>query len=84
MKAIVFTEYGSLDVLKLKEVPKPTPSDDQVLVQVHASSINFANLAHVRGEPFISRLFSGLRGPKDNIPGGDLAGRVEAVGRNVT
>ena len=84
MKAIVFTKYGSLDALKLDEVPKPIPGDDQVLVQVHASSVNFANLAHVRGEPFISRLFSGLREPKNKIPGGDIAGRVEAVGRNVT
>ena len=84
MKAIVFTKYGSLDALKLDEVSKPIPGDDQVLVQVHASSVNFANLAHVRGEPFISRLFSGLREPKNKIPGGDIAGRVEAVGRNVT
>jgi NADPH:quinone reductase-like Zn-dependent oxidoreductase len=82
MKAIVITKYGSLDVLQFQEVQKPTPSDDQVLVKVHASSVNFNNLAHVRGEPFISRLFSGLLEPKDKIPGGDLAGRVEAVGRN--
>jgi NADPH:quinone reductase-like Zn-dependent oxidoreductase len=84
VKAMVFTEYGSPDGLRLEEVPKPTPGDDQVLVQVHASSVNFANLAHVRGDPFISRLWSGLREPKHKIPGGDLAGRVEAVGRNVT
>jgi len=84
MKAIVFTKYGSLDVLKLQEVQKPTPSDDQVLVQVHASSVNFANLAHVRGQPFVARLWSGFLKPKHKIPGGDIAGRVETVGKNVT
>ncbi len=84
MKAIVFTKYGSLDVLKLQEVQKPTPSDDQVLVQVHASCVNFANLAHVRGEPFVARLWSGFLKPKHPIPGGDIAGRVERVGKNVT
>jgi len=82
VKAIVFTKYGSLDVLRLEEVPKPTPSDDQVLVKVHASSVNYANLAHVRGEPFIARLWSGFLEPKHKIPGGDIAGWVEAVGRN--
>jgi NADPH:quinone reductase-like Zn-dependent oxidoreductase len=84
MKAIVFTKYGSLDVLKLQEVQKPTPSDDQVLVQVHASAVNFANLAHVRGQPFVARLWSGFLKPKHPIPGGDIAGRVETVGKNVT
>jgi NADPH:quinone reductase-like Zn-dependent oxidoreductase len=84
MQAIVFTKYGSLDFLKLKEVQKPTANDDQVLVKVHASSVNFANLAHVRGEPFVARVWSGLLNPKHEIPGGDIAGRVEAVGRNVT
>jgi NADPH:quinone reductase-like Zn-dependent oxidoreductase len=84
LKAIVFTEYGSLDALKLVEVPKPVPGDREVLVQVHASSVTFGNLAHVRGEPFVSRLWSGLREPKHKIPGGDLAGQVEAVGKDVT
>ena len=84
MKAVVITKYGSPDFVKLEEVPKPTPGDEEVLVQVHASSVNFNNLAHVRGEPVISRLWSGLLEPKDRIPGGDVSGRVEAVGRNVT
>jgi NADPH:quinone reductase-like Zn-dependent oxidoreductase len=83
MKAIVFTKYGSPDVLQLEEVPKPTPGDDQVLVQVHASSVTYGNLAHVKGEPFVARLWTGFREPKDRIPGSDLAGRVEAIGRNV-
>jgi NADPH:quinone reductase-like Zn-dependent oxidoreductase len=83
MKAIVYHKYGSLDVLKLEEIQKPTPSDDEVLVEVHASSVNYANLALVKGKPFIARFWSGLLAPKDKIPGGDIAGRVEAVGRNV-
>ena len=84
MKAMVFTKYGSLDGLKPAEVPKPILTDDGVLVKVCASSVNFANVAHVRGEPFVSRIWSGLREPKNQIPGGDVAGRVEAVGPDVT
>jgi len=84
MKAIVITKYGSPDVLKLEEVPKPTPSDDEVLVEVHAASVNYSNSAFVRGKPFIVRLMgSGLLKPKHKILGSDIAGRVEAVGRNV-
>ena len=82
MKAIVYTEYGPPDVLQLKEVEKPTPKDGQVLIRVHASSVNFNNIANVKGKPFIARTFSGLVRPKYKIPGGDIAGRVEAVGRN--
>jgi NADPH:quinone reductase-like Zn-dependent oxidoreductase len=84
MKAIVCTKYGSLDVLSFEEAQKPTPGDDEVLVKVHASSVNYGNVALVKGEPFMSRLWSGLSKPKDPIPGGDVAGRVEAVGKNVT
>jgi NADPH:quinone reductase-like Zn-dependent oxidoreductase len=85
MKAIVCTEYGPPDLLKLKEVEKPTPGDDQVLVQVHAASVTYSILMLVRGEPFVGRLMGmGLLKPKDRIPGADIAGRVEAVGRNVT
>jgi NADPH:quinone reductase-like Zn-dependent oxidoreductase len=83
MKAMVFMEYGPPDVLQLQEVEKPTPTDDQVLVKVHAASIVWADLAFVKGQPFVSRLSSGLRKPKHTIPGMDVAGRVEAVGGNV-
>ncbi len=84
MKAIVYTKYGSLDVLKLEEIQKPTPGDDEVLVKVHASSVNYNNPAQVRGKPFLARLMGfGLLKPMYTIPGGDIAGRVEAVGRNV-
>jgi NADPH:quinone reductase-like Zn-dependent oxidoreductase len=84
MKAIVYTKYGSPDdVLELREVEKPTPEDDEVLVKVHAASVNYSEWAFVRGKPFVARLWSGLLKPKNKIPGADVAGRVEAVGRNV-
>ena len=83
MKAIVYTEYGSPDVLQLKEVEKPAPKDDEVLVKVHAASVTVGDLIFVRGDPFLVRLGSGLLKPKHKIPGADMAGRVEAVGRNV-
>jgi NADPH:quinone reductase-like Zn-dependent oxidoreductase len=83
MKAIVYTKYGPPDVLKLEEIQKPTPSDDEVLVEVHAASVNAADYHIMRADPFIMRLFYGLLKPKHKIPGGDIAGRVEAVGRNV-
>jgi NADPH:quinone reductase-like Zn-dependent oxidoreductase len=83
MKAIVYTKYGLPDVLELKEVDKPTPSDDEVLVKVHAASVNHTDWYLVTGEPFVVRLWSGLLKPKNKIPGGDIAGRVEAIGVNV-
>ncbi|UCG56609.1 MAG: NAD(P)-dependent alcohol dehydrogenase, partial [Phycisphaerales bacterium] len=79
MKAIVYTEYGPPDVLRLEEIEKPTPSDNEVLVKVHATSIVYSDLAFVRGKPFLVRLVSGLLKPK-NILGADIAGQVEAVG----
>ena len=84
MKAIVYTKYGSPDVLKLKEVEKPTPKDDEVLVEVHAASANPADWHLMRGEPFLARLANGLLKPKNPRLGADIAGRVEAVGGNVT
>jgi len=84
MKAIVYTEYGPPDVLKLEEVPKPAPSDDEVLVKVHAAAVNYGDWAFLRGNPFVVRLMSGgLLKPKYTILGADIAGRVEAVGGNV-
>ena len=82
MKAIVSERYG-LDVLELREVEKPVIEDHQVLVRVHASSVNPAEWYRVTG-PFFVRLFGGgLRKPKSAAVGGDLAGRVEAVGKDV-
>ncbi len=84
MKAIVYEKYGSPEVLQLKEVEKPTPKDDEALVKVHAAAINSGNMASVSGKPFLSRMSSGLLRPKHLNPGSDVAGRVEAVGKNVT
>ena len=84
MKAIVYHKYGSPDVLNLEEVPKPTLKDDEVLVKVHATSVNSSHWELLRGKPFANRLAFGLLKPKNiNILGCDIAGRVEAVGRNV-
>lgn len=84
MKAIVFTEYGSPDVLQLKEIEKPTPKDNEVLVKIQAASANPADWHIMRGEPFLARLTNGLRKPNNPRLGADLAGRVEAIGKNIT
>ncbi|MEO8315811.1 MAG: NAD(P)-dependent alcohol dehydrogenase, partial [Pseudomonadota bacterium] len=84
MKAMVYTNYGSPDVLKLKEIQKPTPQDDDVLIHVQAASVNAGDGHLLRGDPFMIRLTAGLRTPKHQILGADVAGRVAAVGRNVT
>ncbi len=85
MKAIVYTKYGPPDVLQLNEVEKPAPQDNQVLVKVHAAALNAADWHMVRADPFLVRLMAGgLLKPKYTTPGADVAGRVEAVGRNVT
>jgi NADPH:quinone reductase-like Zn-dependent oxidoreductase len=83
MKAIVLTKYGTPDVLELKEVDKPIPKDDQVLIKVYATSINDWDLGLLQGIPFINRLLYGLLNPKKKILGSDIAGRIEAVGKNV-
>ena len=85
MKAIVQNRYGSADVFALGEVDTPVAADDQLLVRVRAASIH-ADVWHVmRGVPYILRVMgAGLRAPKDLVPGTDLAGVVESVGRNVT
>jgi NADPH:quinone reductase-like Zn-dependent oxidoreductase len=82
MKAIVRTKYGSPDVLQLKEVEKPTPKDNEVLVKIHAASVNKADLYLLRGS-LLRLMGGGLLKPKRKILGTDIAGRVEAVGRNV-
>ena len=81
MKAIVHAKYGSPDVLQLKEVDRPIPKEDEALVRVHAASVNAGDLETVRGAWFAR--FGGLLRPTHKILGTDLAGRVEAVGRNV-
>jgi len=85
MKAIVFKEYGSADVLHLEEVKIPIPKENEVLIKVHAASINDWDWQLLQGIPFINRMFFGLFKPtKVNILGCDVAGVIEAIGKNVT
>jgi NADPH:quinone reductase-like Zn-dependent oxidoreductase len=85
MKAIVYHTYGSPDVLELQEVAKPVPRDDEVLIKVYAAAANAADWHLLRGKPFLVRLVvGGLLKPKHHVLGADVAGRVEAVGRDVT
>ena len=83
MKAIRFCEYGSPDVLKFEDVEKPVPNDNQILIKVRAASLNFIDPGLMRG-PWPLRLMSGLRKPEKTGLGNDVAGQVEAVGKNVT
>jgi len=84
IKAIVYEKYGPPDVLKLKEVEKPTPKDNEVLVKVHATTVNRTDTATIRAKPFIiGRLMTGLWGPKKQTPGTEFAGKIEEIGKNV-
>lgn len=84
MQAVVYHRYGSPDVLELRETPKPVPAEGQVLVQVHAASVNPYDWHFLRGKPSFVRLFTGMRSPKSTRLGADVAGIVEAVGARVT
>ena len=84
MKAIVHHNYGSPDVLRCEEVEKPTPGDNEVLIRVRAASLNPLDWHFMRGTPYVMRITAGLRQPKTIRLGVDVAGEVEAVGRNVT
>ena len=83
MKALVHTKYGSTDVLNLKEVEKPIPKDDQVLIRVHATTVNRTDCAIIRAKPFFMRILTGLLRPKKRTLGTDFAGQIEAVGNHV-
>ncbi|KXK15414.1 MAG: alcohol dehydrogenase [Chloroflexi bacterium OLB14] len=80
MKAMVYHQYGSPDVLKLEEVTKPTPKDDEVLVKVQASSINRADLYMLKGSPFMIRLMNGLQTPKKKNSRGRYCGSSRSSG----
>lgn len=84
MKAVVQHAYGSPDTLKFEDVAEPIPRDDEVLIRVHASSVNPYDWHLMRGKPYLARTQVGLLKPKDSIPGADVAGRIESVGKDVT
>ena len=83
MKAVVYTRYGPPDVLQLANVPTPVPKDGEVLVQVHAVSLNASDWEALRGKPLYARIGGPFR-PRHHILGSDIAGRVEAAGRHAT
>jgi NADPH:quinone reductase-like Zn-dependent oxidoreductase len=84
MKAIVHRCYGSPDVIRMEEIPKPTPKDDEILVRVHASSVNPLDWHYLEGTPYIVRMANGFGTPGDPRIGVDFSGTVEAVGKSVT
>ncbi len=84
MRAVVHDRYGPPEVLRLEEVERPVPNDDEVLVKIQATTVTRSDCGYRAADPFFSRLFTGLRGPKRRTPGMELAGVVEAVGAAVT
>jgi NADPH:quinone reductase-like Zn-dependent oxidoreductase len=84
MKAVIYSKYGSPDVLELKEIEKPIPKDDEILIKVYASTVNRTDCGILRAKPFIMRFFTGLFRPNKQIPGTEFAGKIEAVGKSVT
>jgi NADPH:quinone reductase-like Zn-dependent oxidoreductase len=82
LKAVIYTQYGGPEVLQVKETEKPFPKDDEVLIKVHAASINDWDWGLLHGD-FVNRMLNGLLKPKRKILGSDIAGRIEAVGKNV-
>jgi NADPH:quinone reductase-like Zn-dependent oxidoreductase len=83
MKTIVCTRYGPPDVLKLQEVEKPVPKDNEVLIKIHAATVGLSDVMTREGAPFLTRFFTGLIRPKNPILGAEFAGEIEAVGRDV-
>ena len=84
MKAVVHDRYGPPEVLRIEDVPRPVPNEDEVLVKVHATSVTRTDCGFRAAHPFFARIFTGLLRPKRRIPGLELAGNVEAVGAAVT
>lgn len=83
MKAVVYTKYGSPDVLQIKEVDKPVPGDNEVLVKIYATTVNRTDYATIRAKPFFARALTGILKPRKQIPGTEFAGEVEEVGKDI-
>ena len=83
LNAIITTRYGGPEVLQLKDIEKPSPADNEVLVKVYAVSINDWDWAILLGDSLVTRVLSGFRKPKTQILGSDIAGRIEAIGKEV-
>jgi NADPH:quinone reductase-like Zn-dependent oxidoreductase len=83
MKAAVYTQYGPPDVLQIKEVAKPVPKDNEVLVKIFAATVNWTDCAAIMARPFFMRIFTGLFRPQKTIPGTEFAGIIEQTGKNV-
>lgn len=84
MKAFVNKNYGGVENLRIKEIEKPTPGDNEVLIKIHASSVNAADWRVMRGDPYFARMTLGIRSPKINILGADVSGTIVAIGKGVT
>ncbi|MCB0154664.1 MAG: NAD(P)-dependent alcohol dehydrogenase [Anaerolineae bacterium] len=84
MKAVIYTQYGSPNVLQLKQVEKPIPADNEVLIKVYATTVETTDAIFRQGKNLSARLFTGLFKPKFTRPGGEFAGEIEAVGKKVT
>jgi NADPH:quinone reductase-like Zn-dependent oxidoreductase len=84
MKAVVYTHYGSPDVLQIKEVEKPVPKDNEVLIKVFATTVNRTDCATIRAKPFFARIWTGLLRPRKQIPGTEFAGEIAATGKSIS
>jgi NADPH:quinone reductase-like Zn-dependent oxidoreductase len=83
MRAIEYSSYGSPDVLKLVELEKPVPANNEILIRIHATTVTATEITFRKGEPYFSRLFTGLTKPKLTTLGEELSGVVEALGKKV-
>ncbi len=84
MKAFIHTKYGPPEVLKLNDIPVPVPGDKEILIKIHATTVNRTDNGFLRADPFISRFFTGLFRPKNKILGSEFAGQVESTGKDVS